>query len=211
MVAVPELKKPRVMTPEEFLEWEYHQEGRYEYVEGEITCKNGEEPEHNIITGNIYIEIHKALENRPGKVYAISIRVRAASAKFRYPSVIALSGEPEFENTRPETLLNPQVLVEVLSDETRTIDLVDKLYEYLAMDSVTDYLIFEQNQMRALHHKPCGPQSYSTRIYTAPEDVIALEVIGMTLKLADIYRNVDRQARRTKTSEMESETDETAL
>ena len=210
--------KPRRMTPEEFLEWEYHHEGRYEYVEGEIIPIAGESREHNRIAGNIHTEINLAIRQQPCSVYIEGIRVRVANRKFRYPDVIALCGEEQVENTRPETLLNPQVIIEVLSSSTRSIELVDKVAEYLELPSVTDYLIFEQTQMQAYHYRPTGSLPHTAQIYTAPDSAIRLEALDVTLKLADLYFKValptpeagDDEAQ-TDEDETESETDDAAL
>ena len=211
MVATPELQKPRVMTPEEFLEWEYCQEGRYEYVDGRIIEMAGEAPEHNEISGNIYRKIGNVIQRPHCKVYFAEVRVRVAGTRYRYPDVTALCGAPQFDAARPRTLLNPQVVIEVLSGSTRHIDLSENLQEYLALGSVTDYLIFDQDQMQATHYRPTGPLSYTAQIYTAADAVISLEPIGVTLNLADAYSYVDLPAPQRGTSETESETDDPAL
>ena len=211
MVAMPELKKPRVMTPEEFLEWEYHQEGRYEYADGRIIEMAGESPEHNEISGNIYREIGNVIQRPRCKVYFAEVRVRVAGTRYRYPDVTALCGTPQFDAARPRTLLNPQIVIEVLSGSTRHIDLSEKLQEYLALGSVTDYLVFDQEQVQATHYRPAGPLAYTAQIYTAVDSVISLEPIGVTLNLADAYSYVDLPASQGETSEAESETDDTAL
>ena len=204
MVAMPEVKKPRLMTPEEFLEWEYHQEGRYEYVDGRIVEMAGEAPEHNQIAGNVY----RKIGNRNGGNTLFSLYRRRPCSRVRTENFgILMSLRSAERRNSPiraqETLLNPQVLIEVLSGSTREIDLVDKLEEYLSLVSVTDYLIFEQNQMRAIHHRPTGPRSYSTQICTLPEDRITLESIGVTLNLADIYRKVALPTPETESGEPE--------
>ncbi len=215
MVAAPELPNPpRVMTPEEFLEWEAEQEGRYEYADGRIIEMAGEAPEHNQISGKIYRRIGNALEDTSCVVYIAEVRFRVSGTRYRYPDVTALCGTPQFADTRPRTLLNPQVVIEVLSRSTRDIDLIDKLAEYLALDSVTDYLIFEQTQMRAVHYRPTGPKSYSTQIYTEADDAISLDSLGVTLTLGDIYRRVTLSAPEVEaeeTNETESEPNDAAL
>ena len=211
MVAMPEAKKSRVMTAEEFLEWEYCQAGRYEYIDGRIVEMAGESPEHNRISGKIYRRIGNALEDTPCAVYFAEVRVRVSQTRYRYPDITALCVTPQFADTRPQTLLNPQIVIEVLFLSTREIDLIDKIAEYLALDSVTDYLLLEQNQMRAVHYRPTGPTSWTAQIYAAPESVISLEAIGVTLNLADIYRNIVFPAPQAGTNEPESESDAVSL
>ena len=175
----------------------------------------GESPEHNEISGKIYRLIGNAIERPRCKAYFAEVRVRVSATRYRYPDITALCGTPQFADTRPRTLLNPQIVIEVLSSSTREIDFIDKLAEYIALDSVTDYLIFEQNQMRAFHYRPANPMAWTAQIYNTPEAVIALETIGVTLALADIDRNIALPAPRTETSETEnqteSETDNAAL
>ena len=204
MVAMPAPPQPRLMTPEEFLAWEYQQEGRYEYVEGKIIAMAGESPEHNQISGNMYLKIGNAIERPRCKVYFAEIRVRVAETRYRYPDIMALCGTPQFADTRPKTLLNPQIVIEVLSGSTQHIDREDKLQEYLALDSVTDYCIAAQNRTRILHYHRRGPEEWNIRLYSKPEDTIILEAIGVTLTLADIYRDLVFAAPEPETDEAET-------
>ena len=190
MIATPDVKQPRLMTPEEFLEWEFHQEGRYEYVDGRIAKMAGESPEHNEISSNMLFEIKGAFRGRPCKVYMAEVRVRVAETRYRYPDIVALCETPKFADTRPKTLLNPQVVIEVLSHSTQHIDLSEKMNEYFAMDSVTDYILVAQNRLWVERYNRRGPDQWNIRAYNKAEDSLVIEAIGVTLTLTDIYRDI---------------------
>ena len=187
MVAQPILPKAYRMTPAEYLAWEYQQEGRYEYIEGEIIEMAGESPEHNLIAGNIHTQINIQIAERPCFVYMEGLRVRVAAGKFRYPDVVAVCGQPQFADSRPKTLLNPQILIEVLSASTGDIDFIDKMEDYFQIDSVTDYLIAAQTRMWIAHYTRRSVNDWNARIYHGPADIIALESLDLTLSLAAVF------------------------
>jgi Uma2 family endonuclease len=104
------------LTPEEYLARERKAEYRSEYLHGQIFAMTVASHKHNLITANIFAELHRQLKGKPSEVYACGMRVKvAASGLYTYPDVVVVSGEPQFEDDYFDTLLNPAVLFEVLS------------------------------------------------------------------------------------------------
>ena len=115
------------------------------------------------------------------------IRIRR---RRNYRNVVAVCGQPQFADTRPKTLLNPQILIEVLSTSTGDIDFIDKMEEYFQIDSVTDYLIAAQTRMWVAHYTRRNSKDWNTRIYHAPADIMTIESLDLTLSLAAVYRKI---------------------
>ncbi len=198
MVAAPKIatRRPapksakRLYTPEEYFERDECFDGRLEYVNGEIIAMAGESPEHNKVAGNIYLNLRISFRGRSCEVYIENVRVRVSESQYRYPDVVALCGEPEFENTRPQTLLNPMVVFEVLSSSTEHKDTGEKFDEYLQNPTLTDYVLVAQDAMRVRHVHRISENDWQVFSYTQPEDILHLESLDVSLTLADIYAEI---------------------
>lgn len=106
----------------EYLSRERLSEKRHEYVDGEIIAMSGETPAHNQIAGNLYRQLGNRFEERPCEVYFETVKARVMPTQYRYPDVMALCGEARFDAEHPPSLLNPSVIVEVLSPSTESFD-----------------------------------------------------------------------------------------
>jgi Uma2 family endonuclease len=118
-------------TPEEYLARERMAEAKSEYRDGEAYAMAGASRAHNLITGNIFAQFHAALRNRPCETYMNDMRVKVAKSRlYTYPDVVVVCGEPRFEDSKGDVLLNPTVIVEVLSPSTASYDRGDKFFHY---------------------------------------------------------------------------------
>src|SRR5688500_19004622 len=106
-------------TPEEYLALERGSDHRSEYVNGRIYAMAGASREHNLIAGNIFAELRAQLRGRPCEAYVNDMRVRVTTTgAFMYPDVVVVCGELRFDDAEVDTLLNPTLIVEVLSPST---------------------------------------------------------------------------------------------
>src|SRR4051812_12818052 len=106
------------LTIQEYLAFERQAETRNEYLDGEVLAMTGASRAHNLIAGNIFRELGNQLRRRSCEIYAEAMRVRTPAGLFAYPDVVVVCGEPQFDDSYFDTLLNPTVLVEVLSPST---------------------------------------------------------------------------------------------
>ena len=119
------------MTPAEYLAWERDQPQKHEYYRGEVFAMAGATREHNLIVMNLGAELRAALRDRPCEAYPSDMRVRIpATGLYTYPDVTVVCGRPEFEDGVLDTLLNPQLLAEVLSTSTEAYDRGGKFEQY---------------------------------------------------------------------------------
>jgi len=110
------------VTPEEYLARERLADSKSEYYDGEIFAMAGSSPEHSLISMNIGRELSHQLFEKPCRVYNSDLKVRATEATYAYPDVTVVCGEPEFEDTEADVLVNPTVIVEVISPTTEGSD-----------------------------------------------------------------------------------------
>jgi Uma2 family endonuclease len=113
-----------------------------------------------------------------------------ARCDYTYPDVTAVCGEPRFEGGTLDTLVNPTLLVEVLSPSTQDYDRGGKFALYRTIDSLQDYVLIAQDQVRVEHYARQGPLQWLLTEYTNLGDTLTLPALGVTLGLSDIYRKV---------------------
>ncbi len=166
-------------------------EGRSEYLDGEVFAMASASLEHNTIVMNIGSELRTQLKGRPCRVYANDMKVLIRSANAgKYPDLVAHCGEPELLDDRRDVLLNPGLIVEVLSDSTETYDRGDKFALYRQIPSLREYLLVSQGQVRMELYRRGEDGRWTLTEYAGLEDRIPLESLDCTLALAEIYDKV---------------------
>jgi len=161
---------------------------KHEYIQGRIVAMAGASRAHNLITSNLTWLFVDQLKGTPCETYSSDMRVRTAST-YTYPDVVVVCGEPEFEDREVDTLLNPTVIVEVLSPSTEAWDRGDKFFHYRALHSLKDYLLVAQDKMRVEHYTR-GAGEWTLHDATGPEEKIRVESIGCELGVSEVYRRV---------------------
>ena len=187
MQAQPE----RFLTPAEYLAWERQQETRHEYVNGEVFAMTGASREHNLLCMNLGAALHAQLRGKPCEVYANDMRVKVEETGiYTYPDIVAVCGEPRFEDDCVDTLLNPVLIVEVLSESTERYDRGAKFAHYRGRASFQEYLLVAQTELRVERYRRQDGGRWLFVEYRDPEDQVELESLGCRLRLADIYERV---------------------
>ena len=178
------------ISPEEYLERERKAETRSEYYGGVIVAMTGASWEHNLITSNIQGELRAQLRRKPYAVVTSDLRVSVPRRNvYFYPDVVAVCGEPQFADAGLDTLLNPILIVEVLSDSTKEKDRGEKMDCYQTLESLQTYILIEQDKPHVkIYRRQENGWHYST--VEGLENSLTLEAIGCDLKLADVYDRV---------------------
>jgi len=177
------------LTIQEYLAFERQSETRNEYLDGEIFAMTGASRAHNLIAGNVFREIGNQLRRRPCEVYPEAMRVRTPSGLFTYPDVVVVCGERRFDDTHFDTLLNPTLLVEVLSPSTESYDRRTKALQYRSIPSLAEYVLVAQDQILVERYSRQGNE-WRRNDLTALEQLLEMPAIGCTLLLDDIYERV---------------------
>ena len=177
-------------TAEEYLALEREAEYKSEYVNGHIVAMSGASRRHNIVAGNISREISTQLRGRPCESYISDMRVRVSeTGLYTYPDVVAVCGDIRFADDQNDTLLNPTLIVEVLSSSTEAYDRGDKFAHYRRLESLQDYLLVSQETARVEHYVRQG-EKWVLSEASALTDMVQLASIQCNLALEDIYDKV---------------------
>jgi Uma2 family endonuclease len=176
-------------TPEEYLALERHAEFRSEYIDGHIIAMTpGGSAPHNFIAGNIYAGLLTRFEGRGCHVYFSDLRVRFGKGHdYTYPDVMALCGTPQYEDSARDTLTNPALIVEVLSESTAAYDRGKKFAGYKALDSLREYVLVSQHRVRVEHHTRQGDLWICSTL-TDLDSTLELASVKCTFPLREIYK-----------------------
>lgn len=182
--------QPRI-SPPEYLAWERLQETRHEYVNGEIHAMTGASRKHNLINGNIFAALHAQVRGKLCEVYSNDMRVKVSeTGMYTYPDIAAACGEPEFEDACVDTLLNPVLIIEVLSESTEGYDRGAKFLHYRKLLSLREYVLVAQTECRVEHYLRQGENHWLLTEYQGLDATLNLASVGCVLPLRDVYQRV---------------------
>lgn len=188
------------ISPQEYLRLERRAEYKSEYVNGRIFAMGGASETHNLIAGNVFGELRQQLKDRPCRSYVSDMRVKVRSfGLYTYPDVVVVCGEPEFEDDEVDTLLNPKILVEILSPSTERYDRIAKTSYYRTIDSLAEHLLVAQDEMRLEQYARQRDGQWLFSEYLSLDAVVNLASIECTLKLSDVYDRITFEQKRRVT------------
>jgi Uma2 family endonuclease len=183
--------QPDSLTPLQYLEIERKAEIKSEYIAGRMYAMSGASRRHNLIALNIGAELHTQMRNRACEAYVNDMRVKIDPREiYTYPDVAAVCGEPHFEDTHIDTLLNPTLIVEVLSDSTEKYDRGEKFANYRRIESLREYVLVAQDKIRVEHYVRDGEQWVLSEI-SDPHKTLLLPSIACELTLSAIYEKLE--------------------
>src|SRR6267142_2137019 len=178
-------------TPEEYLAFERKAENRNEYVNGEIFAVAGASRKHNLIVWNVSGELKQHLKGKSCEAYLSEMRVKAPAARsYVYPDIVVVCSEPQFEDSNFDTLLNPTMVVEVLSKSTESYNRLAKSAYYRTIDSLVEYLLVSQEEYRVEHYVKQADARWLLSDVRSLESVIELKSIDCSLALRDLYDRI---------------------
>ena len=150
----------------------------------------GASREHNLIVANLLRDIGNQLEDRPCESYPGDMRVSIeATGLYTYPDVSVVCGEPRFQDSEVDTLLNPTVIIEVLSPTTAAYDRGDKFRHYRRIDSLREFVLISQDRIMVERYTRRG-NDWVLSDLTDPDQVLKLESIGCQIPLGRIYAKI---------------------
>jgi len=187
------LKPKTAFTFEDYLAAEREElEIRHEYVGGEVFAMVGATANHNIIVTNLIGELRAQMKGLPCFVYSNDMKVRIETADAsKYPNVLAHCGEPQFYDNRRDVLLNPSLIVEVLSPSTEAYDRGEKFAIYRRLPSLREYLLVSQSRISAELYVRQANGRWLLGEYSGRDAVVPLESVDCHLALGEVYDKVD--------------------
>ncbi len=186
-----QITQQRYYTPEEYLELEEVAEYKSEYIDGQIIPMAGGTINHNRISVNLSAALNLAFRQQDYEVFMGDLRLWISQKRtYTYPDVMILAGEPEFFNNRKDIILNPQVIVEVLSKSTKGYDREDKFEAYRTISTFQEYLLIDQTRIHVDQFSKTGKKQWALREYDQEDEAIALITIPFEISLQDLYNKV---------------------
>lgn len=195
-------KAEPLYTIEEYLAFEREAEERHEYLDGVIYAMAGESPEHDDISTNLIGELRAALRDTLCRVRAKDTKVlsgspllaqlrRSRKGLFSYPDVVVICGEPQYLDTHRDVLLNPQVIIEILSDSTEAKDRGAKFIRYRQhLLSLTDYILVSQHAPLIEHFIRQADGDWLSRTLQGLDASLTIASLGCKIPLSEIHRLV---------------------
>ena len=178
-------------TPEEYLELEATADYKSEYIDGQIIAMAGASINHNRISLNLSSGLNFAFRNQNYEVFMGDMRLWIPQKLiYTYPDVIIIADEPEFFNNRTDTITNPQVIIEVLSNSTKGYDREDKFAAYRTIPTFQEYLLIDQNRIHVEQFSKTGKKRWNLREYDEEDENISLETVSFEISLQDLYNKV---------------------
>lgn len=190
---LPDATKTR-FTPDEYRAIEETAQERHEYCNGEIIAMPGGSPAHSRIAVDTTTFLNVALRDTNFQTYNGDLRIWIPSFnQGTYPDVLVINGEPEFNGSRTDEILNPLLIVEVLSPSTEAYDRGEKFRKYRSLASFCEYLLVSQAEPYIEHYhnldRPSGDR-WQWQAYDRVEMAIALHSLNIELPMAEVYRRI---------------------
>lgn len=180
------------LSPQAYLTHERQADSRSEFYRGEVFAMAGANWEHTLIKDNLAREAGNQLQDGPCRVVASDLRVKVdATGLYTYPDVLVVCDEPQFEDEVMDTLLNPRVIVEVLSDSTEKYDRGAKFAHYRQLPSVEEYVLIAQDRPLVERYIRQPDDTWLLTVINELTSAFAFGSIAVQIAMADIYRGVN--------------------
>ncbi|HEY2739252.1 MAG TPA: Uma2 family endonuclease [Thermoanaerobaculia bacterium] len=182
------------ITVQDYLAVERREETRSEYLDGEMFAMAGASHEYNVIVTNLVAALRPQLRARGCTLYANDMRVRTPTDFLAYPDVMALCGERRFDDPRRDTVLNPTMIIEVLSPSTEEYDRGTKLPHFREIPSLSEALLIAQDRPHVEHYIRQAKDRWLLIEINDGLHILELPSIGCKLALSDVYEDVFEDA-----------------
>jgi len=181
------------MNTTEYLEFEHQSEGRHEFIDGEVFAMAGASPRHNLIMMALSYLIFGHLIERDCNAYGENQRLKVEKPKgedYLYPDMSVVCGDPIYADDTPQSLINPQLIIEVLSPSTAKFDLDEKFALYRQLDTFREYVLIWQDKPKVARYYLNDNGIWEFADVNGLDASIIIRSIGFTLSLADVYQSV---------------------
>lgn len=188
--------RKKIYTPEEYLALEEHSDIRHEFVSGEIFDMAGSSARHNDIVQNVNFALQSTLRQRtlPCRIYTTDLRLRIKKANtYTYPDLMLICGKLEFDAGRQDVILNPTVIIEVLSPSTSNYDHTRKFAAYRQIPSLEEYIMIDQESVSVERFRRDQTKFWVLEALEAITDTLDLKSVDVEIPLSAIYAQIEFQ------------------
>lgn len=177
-------------TVDEYRNFEKTSLNKNEYFDGNISASNGSSRRHNLIVSNITIAVGSRLRKHQSDIYVNNMQVKLSDNAFCYPDVVIVKDNPKFLNNETDVLLNPTIVIEIVSPKTYTCDKTTKMEKYLALESINEYLMVSEDKMFVEHYAKQSIKQWSYKIYNSSDDIISMDSIMCKINMSEFYTQI---------------------
>ncbi len=183
---------PKTLRLEEYRNLETSAETKHEYHDGEIIEMTGGSINHNSILINLIVLLKLALRRTNYRLQSSDLRLWIPQYnRGLYPDLMIIAGEPLFSDNRNDEILNPCLIIEVLSPSTSSYDRGDKFRYHRSIPQLNQYLLVSQGEILIESYSKTSENNWLLQEYTPARGIISLDSLGISLNLADIYEGID--------------------
>ncbi len=178
---------------EDYIELEKNSDEKLEFYDGNVWSMAGASGKHEVVVGNSITALNNGLRGKRCRVYGSNLRVKVPEyPPYRYPDVVALCDEPIYEDLFGlEMLVNPKLIVEILSPSTKSFDIGDKFTYYKSIESFTEYLLIDLEKPHVVLYTKQDEIIWLHREFNKLHDKVYLSSLDCELALTDIYENIE--------------------
>jgi Uma2 family endonuclease len=177
-------------TPEEYLALEEKAEFKSEYHDGDIIPMTGGSLNHNEIITNLWL-LKSQVRGKGFRFYSSDVRLWIAKYRqFVYPDVMVIQGEPSLYENRTDTVLNPRMIIEVLSKSTAEYDQDEKFRYYRSIADLQEYVLINQCQLEIQQYTKTSDGFWIYRVYESIEETVKFGSVDIEMSVTEIYAGV---------------------
>ena len=183
---------PEILSLEAYRNLETSAETKHEYHDGEIIEMTGGSINHNSILINLIVLLKLALRGTNYRLQSSDLRLWIPQYnRGLYPDLMLIAGEPLFSDNRNDEILNPCLIIEVLSPSTSGYDRGDKFRYYRSIPQLNQYLLVSQGEILIESYSKTSENNWLLQEYTPARGIISLDSLAISLNIADIYEGID--------------------
>lgn len=186
-------QKKNKMTPGEYLALERSSlDIKHEFFDGDVFAMVGAGINHNRININLAGELRNRFkaDNSPCEVLSNDMRVKIEN-NYTYPDIVIFCGDAQFEDNKFDTLTNPVIIIEILSDSTEAFDRGDKFTYYRAIAALKEYILVSPKKYHVEQYIRSDNGKWEYRSYESPDQMLNMESVNCDVLLSEIYLNVN--------------------
>ena len=184
--------KPLLYSPEEYFKLEETAEFKHEYRDGDIIPMSGGTTNHNQIAGNAYFQLKLALRGQKYRLFIGDVRLWMAEHRlYTYPDLMVIKGDVIYHENRTDTVLNPLVIIEILSESTGSYDHGDKFKYYRSIPEFQEYILIDQYQYSVEQFVKTETGKWQVNFYESADSILTLSTLDFAINLTDLYEQVN--------------------
>jgi Uma2 family endonuclease len=190
--------KPLLYSPEEYFKLEETAEFKHEYRDGDIIPMSGGTTNHNQIAGNDYFQLKLALRGQKYRLFIGDVRLWMAEHRlYTYPDLMVIKGDVIYHENRKDTVLNPLVIIEILSESTGSYDHGDKFKYYRSIPEFQEYILIDQYQYSVEQFVKTETGKWQVNFYESVDSILTLSTLDFAINLTDLYEQVNFETSET--------------